>query len=115
MMCANGVRKVFFHAGMRWRVARRHGGYIFFEYGGAPRKMYPAVAVLARLLGPDFEFVRKWDKPEKVHAYEFRSRGRDGGDPLDPQGQRPEARSAARLPGVRFDGKPIGQGRRGSR
>jgi hypothetical protein len=49
---------------------------MFFEYGGAPRKMYPAAAVMARLLGPDFHFVHKWDKPEWLHAYEFRSRGR---------------------------------------
>ena len=77
MMFANGVRKVFFQAGVN--DAGLHGrseGNIFFEYGGAPRKMYPAVAVLARLLGPDFEFARKWDKPEGVHAYEFRSHGR---------------------------------------
>ena len=51
-------------------------GNMFFEYGGAPRKMYPAVAVMARLLAPDFQFVRKWDKPEWLQAYEFRSRGR---------------------------------------
>ena len=38
-------------------------GNMFFEYGGAPRKMYPAVAAMARILGPDFQFVRKWDKP----------------------------------------------------
>lgn len=38
--------------------------------------MLPAVAVLARWLGPDFQFVRKLDKPAWLLAYEFRSRGR---------------------------------------
>jgi hypothetical protein len=76
MMCANGVRKVFFHAGGGGSLHDTSAGNIFFEYGGAPRKMYAAMAVLARLLGPDFEFVRKWDKPEGIHAYEFRAQGK---------------------------------------
>ena len=49
---------------------------MFFEYGGTPRKMYPAVAAMARILGADFQFVRKLEKPQWLHAYEFRSRGR---------------------------------------
>ena len=30
-----------------------------------PRKTYPAVATMSRLLAPDFQFVRKWDQPQK--------------------------------------------------
>jgi hypothetical protein len=76
MMCAHGVRKVFFHCGSSPGLRDVSTYNIFFEYGGAPRKMYPAVAVLARMLGPDLQFVRKWAKPEGLHAYEFRSRGK---------------------------------------
>ncbi len=76
MMFANGVRKVLFHSGGGAGLHDSSASNIFFEYGGAPRKMYPALSVMARLLGPDLAFVRKWDKPEGVHAYQFRSRGR---------------------------------------
>ena len=76
VMFAHGVRKVFYHAGVCQGLHDSSTGNIFFEYGGTPRKMYPAVAAMARLLAPDFQFVRKWDKPEWLAAYEFRSRGR---------------------------------------
>jgi len=76
VMFAHGVRKVFFHAGTCQGFHHSSTGNMFFEYGGAPRKMYPAVATMARLLAADFRFIRKWDRPEGLHAYEFRSRGR---------------------------------------
>ena len=76
VMFAHGVRKVFFHAGTCQGFHDSSTGNMFFEYGGAPRKMYPAVAAMARLLAPDFQFVRNWDTPQWLHAYEFRSRGR---------------------------------------
>jgi hypothetical protein len=76
MLCGNGVRKVFYHAGVCRPVHESSAGNIFFEYGGAPRKALAAQAALARRLGADVEFVRKWDKPDWVQAYEFRSRGR---------------------------------------
>ena len=47
-----GVSKVFFHAGTSGYLNGRSGSGIFFEYGGAPRKMYPALSALANLLGP---------------------------------------------------------------
>ena len=75
-MFAHGVRKVFYHAGVCQGYHQASTGNIFFEYGGLPRKMLPAVAVLAGLLGPDFQFLRKWDQPAWLLAYEFRSRGR---------------------------------------
>jgi hypothetical protein len=75
VMFAHGVRKVFFHAGTCQGFHDSSTGNMFFEYGGTPRKMYPAVAAMAWILAPDFQFVRKWDKPQWLHAYEFRSRG----------------------------------------
>jgi hypothetical protein len=76
VMFAHGVRKIFYHAGICQGFHESSMGNMFFEYGGTPRKMYPAVAALARLLGPDFQFVRKWTEPAWLTAYEFRSRGR---------------------------------------
>jgi len=64
VMFAHGVRKVFYHAGVCQGLHDSSTGNMFFEYGGTPRKMYPTVATMARLLAPDFQFVRKWDKPQ---------------------------------------------------
>jgi hypothetical protein len=76
VFCAYGVRKVFYHAGTSDAMHDSTAGNMFFDYGGVPRKQYAAQAALSRLLGPDVEFVRKWDQPAWLHAYEFRSRGR---------------------------------------
>ncbi|MGE5295367.1 MAG: hypothetical protein ACM3VT_11115 [Solirubrobacterales bacterium] len=76
ILCAAGVQKVFYHAGTCDALNQNNAGNIFFEYGGAPRKQYAAQAALARLLGPDVEFVRKWTQIEGIQAFEFRSRGR---------------------------------------
>jgi hypothetical protein len=112
VMFAHGVRKAFYHAGVCQGYHQASIGNIFYEYGGLPRKMLPAVAVLARLLGPEFQFVRKWDKPAWLSAYEFRSRGRPlvilwtrkpDAPPLDvPQGFR-----AVDLMGNAIDGRRI--------
>ena len=76
IFCAHGVRKIFYHAGTCAEMHRSSAGNVFFEYGGEPRKQYAAQAALSHLLRPDFEFVRRWQQPESVCAYEFRSRGR---------------------------------------
>ncbi len=76
ILCAGGVRKIFYHAGTCGALNQNDAGNIFFEYGGAPRKQYAAQAVLSRLLGPDVEFVRKGTQPAGLQAFEFRSRGR---------------------------------------
>jgi len=76
ILCAAGVRKIFYHAGTCSALNDDNAGNMFFEYGGAPRKQYAAQAALSRLLGPDVEFIRKWTEPEGVQAFEFRSRGR---------------------------------------
>jgi hypothetical protein len=73
---AGGVRKVFYHAGTCEALNQSSTGNMFFEYGGAPRKQYAALAALADMIGPDFVFVRKWTQPEWLTAFEFRSRGR---------------------------------------
>jgi hypothetical protein len=44
---AYGFRKIFFHAGTCGTINGSDAGGVLYEYGGTPRKMYPAVAVLA--------------------------------------------------------------------
>ncbi len=50
---SHGVRKIFFHAGTCPAINGQNGGNVFFEYAGAPRKMYAALSALANMLGPD--------------------------------------------------------------
>ncbi len=76
ILCAAGVRKIFYHAGTCDALNQNSAGNLFFEYGGTPRKQYAAQAALSRLLGPDVEFVRKWTEREGMQAFEFRSRDR---------------------------------------
>ncbi len=63
VMFAHGVRKVFFHAGTCQGLHDSSTGNMFFEYGGAPRKMYPAVATLARLFDAGFSVRPQVGKP----------------------------------------------------
>jgi hypothetical protein len=76
LLCAYGVRKVFYHAGTCAAMHASSAGNMFLRYGGEPFKQYAAQAALSRLMGPDVQFVRKWDAPDWLRAYEFRSRGR---------------------------------------
>jgi len=73
---AYGVAKIFYHAGTASAMHGSSAGNIFFEYGGRPRKQYPAQAALSQLLGADAQFVRAWTEPAWLKAYEFRSNGR---------------------------------------
>ena len=77
VLFAHGVRKVFYHAGTCSALHDSSAENMFFEYGGSPLKQYAAQAALSRLMGPDVEFVRKWQEPSWLQAYEFRSRGRN--------------------------------------
>ncbi len=67
---AHGVRKVFFHAGTCGTINGPDAGGVLFEYGGTPRKMYPGVAALTRLLGVPEKCARTWND-RGLHAYAF--------------------------------------------
>jgi len=69
---AYGVRKIFFHAGTCGTINLPDAGGVLYEYGGTPRKMYVASAVLCRLLGVPDECV-KVIKNQEIRAYVFRS------------------------------------------
>lgn len=70
---SHGLRKIFFHAGTCGPINGRNGGNVFFEYGGAPRKMYPALSALANLLGPDPEPVATSGPKARLRVYVFRT------------------------------------------
>ena len=76
VMFAHGVRKIFFHSAVMKGMHEPSLMSIPFKYDGVPRKMFAAVSVMSQMLGLDFRFVRKWDQPAKLVAYEFESRGR---------------------------------------
>ncbi len=67
----NGIRKIFFHAGVCGAINGNDASGIFFEYGGAPRKMYAALSALANLLGGDFRAVPIGARSDSAHVYAF--------------------------------------------
>ena len=70
----HGVRKIFFHAGTCGPVNGQDAGGVLFEYGGAPRKMLPAVAAFERLVGVPTGCEGVIDT-DALHARVFRTRG----------------------------------------
>ena len=73
MFGAYGVEKVFFHAGTAPAINQPNAGGVFFEWGGAPRKMYAAAAVLARNLPPDARFVKADALGPGFKAYTYKT------------------------------------------
>ena len=70
---ASGGEKLFLHAGTCPEINASDAGNVFFEYGGAPRKMLAAVSVLARRLPPESRFLDRRDLATDVAAFRFRS------------------------------------------
>jgi len=52
IMLAHGAQKVFIHAGASGEVNDANFECAVFDYGGAPRKLFPALAMLTEVLGP---------------------------------------------------------------
>jgi hypothetical protein len=69
---AHSVRKIFFHAGTCGTINGPDAGSVLFEYGGAPRKIYPAVAAFTRWVGVPEECVATHTTGD-VRAYVFRT------------------------------------------
>lgn len=70
---SHGVEKIFFHSGSSGTLNGSSGSGIFFEYGGAPRKMYPALAAVSVLLGPKWEPLPAASSSGKLRVYAFRT------------------------------------------
>ena len=68
---ANGVEKVFYHAGTCAGVNSDSLQGVFYEYAGQPHKVYAAQAVLSRLLPPRARFLRKLALGPGVKGYLF--------------------------------------------
>ncbi|MEZ8219313.1 hypothetical protein B0813_002850 [Candidatus Fervidibacteria bacterium JGI MDM2 SSWTFF-3-K9] len=69
---ANGGEKIFLHAGTCGEINGVDTGSVFFEYGGAPRKMFTAVAAMANLIPPEAKFEQSEKLSNGVTAYWFR-------------------------------------------
>ena len=72
VFCTHGLRKIFLHAGSCGPINGSSAGGVFFEYGGTPRKMLPAVSAFSRLLDADFEPVDTGPQPADMRVYVFK-------------------------------------------
>ncbi len=52
VMLSHGVQKIFMHSGASGSINSPSYECALFDYGGAPRKLFPAMAVLTQNLGP---------------------------------------------------------------
>ncbi|MCD6362275.1 MAG: hypothetical protein J7M38_15560, partial [Armatimonadetes bacterium] len=78
---SHGVEKIFYHI---WtaRANMDLGNCIFFEAGGAPRKIAATQAAMAWLLGPAPRFVRSADLDPDASCYIFRNEAGIGDGPV---------------------------------
>lgn len=72
MLFANGVARIFYHAGTCDVVNRDSLQGIFFEYGGEPHMIYAAQAVMAHLFTPACRFVKRLTPGDSIKGYLFR-------------------------------------------
>jgi hypothetical protein len=72
IMFANGVEKVFYHAGTCAGINNDSLQGVFYKYGGLPHRIYPAQAVMAHLFTPTCRFVKKLPLGQGVRGYLFR-------------------------------------------
>lgn len=72
IMLANGVDKVFYHAGTCGAINRGSLEGVFYAYAGAPKKIYAAQAVMASLLTPGARFVKRLSLQGQMRGYLFR-------------------------------------------
>jgi hypothetical protein len=71
IMFANGVEKVFYHAGTCAGLNSDSLQGVFYEYGGEVHKIYAAQAVMAGFLKPATRFIQKLRLGDGVRAYLF--------------------------------------------
>ena len=71
VMLSHGVQKVFLHSGASGRVNDPNFECALFDYGGVPRKLFPAMAALTGLLGPQPACVGQAPLGDLGHAVGF--------------------------------------------
>jgi len=69
---AGGIEKIFYHAGTCHGLNGDNMQGVFYKYGGEPRRIYAAQAVLAELLTPTARFVKRLPLRDGVRTYLFR-------------------------------------------
>ena len=72
ILFANGVEKVFYHAGTCAGINSDSLQGVFYEYAGQPHRIYAAQAVLSHLFPPTCRFVKKLAPGKDLRAYLFR-------------------------------------------
>jgi len=71
LTAAQGVDRIFLHAGTCGEINGVDAGGILFEYGGAPRKMLAGIAAMASLLPPGARYLRSETLPGGVTSHGF--------------------------------------------
>jgi len=71
---ANGMEKIFYHAGTCCGLNSDNTEGVFYEYNGDPRKIYAALVAFTDLFRPGCEPLGEMDWGEKVKAYLFREK-----------------------------------------
>ena len=87
---ANGVEKIFYHAGTCDGVNQDSLQGIFYEHAGQPHAIYAAQAVMSHLFTPTCRFVRKLSLGEGVRACLFRDGARHVAVLWAPSGAKPK-------------------------
>lgn len=72
ILFANGVEKIFYHAGTCAGINGDSLQGVFYEYGGEPHKIYAAQAVMAGVFPTTCRFVKRLGLGDKVKGYLFR-------------------------------------------
>jgi hypothetical protein len=75
ILLANGVQRIFYHAGTCPGLNAENTEGTFFEYGGTPRKIYAALAAFAELFPPGCKPLGELDWGQGVKAYQFEVAG----------------------------------------
>jgi len=76
VMLSRGVEKVFIHSGASGAVNEPDFECCLFEYGGGPRKVFPALAVMTNLLGEKPAAAGRRDLDRAGHAVAFEAGSR---------------------------------------
>jgi hypothetical protein len=71
ILLANGVQRIFYHAGSCPGLNTDNTEGTFFKYDGAPRKIYAAVAAFAELFPPNCKPLGELNWGESTKAYMF--------------------------------------------
>ena len=72
VFCTHGLRKIFLHAGTCGPINGSNAGGVFFEYGGSPRKILPAVTAFSHLMDADFQPLHTGPQPTDRRIYLFK-------------------------------------------